>query len=100
MNEPMSVAGRPELEAFIRERIDAGGGITFAEFMGHCLYHPEYGYYMAPRDRIGKGGDFFTSTSVHSAFGRLICRQLEEMWHLLGKGPFTIAEQEIGRAHV
>ena len=100
MNEPMSVAGRPELETFIRERIAASGGIPFAEFMGHCLYHPDYGYYMAARDRIGKGGDFFTSTSVHSAFGRLICRQLEEMWRLLGKGSFTIAEQGAGEGHL
>lgn len=100
MSEQLSMAGRPELEAFIRERIAATGGIPFVEFMGHCLYHPQYGYYMAPRERIGKGGDFFTSTSVHSAFGRLICRQLEQMWRLLGGGAFTIAEQGAGEGHL
>ncbi|WP_432823267.1 class I SAM-dependent methyltransferase, partial [Trichloromonas sp.] len=100
MTESMTAERRPELEAFIRRRIAEAGGITFAEYMGHCLYHPEYGYYIAARERIGKGGDFFTSTSVHSAFGRLICRQLEQMWQLLGKGEFTIAEQGAGEGHL
>ncbi|OHB32932.1 MAG: hypothetical protein A2X84_04815 [Desulfuromonadaceae bacterium GWC2_58_13] len=96
----MTAESRPELEAFIHRRIDEAEGISFAEYMGHCLYHPDYGYYIAPRERIGKGGDFFTSTSVHSAFGRLICRQLEQMWQLLGKGDFTIAEQGAGEGHL
>ncbi len=100
MIESMTAESRPELEAFIRRRIAETGGISFAEYMGHCLYHPDQGYYIAPRERIGKGGDFFTSTSVHSAFGRLICRQLEQMWQLLGKGDFTIAEQGAGEGHL
>lgn len=92
---------KPELEELIRRRIaEAGGGIPFAEFMALCLYHPDYGYYMAPRSRIGREGDFFTSSSVHSLFGRLIARQLRQMWDLLGNGPFTIAEQGAGEGHL
>ncbi len=90
----------PELEAFIRRRIGEAGGITFAEYMEHCLYHPEYGYYMSPRVRIGKPGDFYTSSSVHSLFGRLLARQVAEMWELLGKKSFTVAEQGPGEAHL
>ncbi|BCR04198.1 SAM-dependent methyltransferase [Desulfuromonas versatilis] len=90
----------PRLEAFIRQRVREAGGITFAEFMGHCLYHPELGYYTSPRERIGKQGDFFTSSSVHALFGRLIARQLVQMWELLGKGAFTIAEQGAGEGHL
>jgi SAM-dependent MidA family methyltransferase len=91
---------KPELEQFIRHRIEEEGGIPFAEYMALCLYHPEYGYYMAPRERIGKQGDFFTSSSVHSLFGRLIARQLCQMWDLLGRGSFTIAEQGSGEGHL
>jgi len=92
---------RPELEALIRHHIaEEGGGIPFAEFMAFCLYHPEYGYYMTQRSRIGREGDFFTSSSVHSLFGRLIARQLRQMWELLGRGPFTVAEQGAGEGHL
>lgn len=90
----------PELLTVLRGLIENQGGITFADFMGQCLYHPDYGYYTSPRTRIGKEGDFFTSSSVHSLFGRLIARQLEQMWHLLGKGAFTIAEQGAGEGHL
>jgi SAM-dependent MidA family methyltransferase len=68
--------------------------------MEQCLYHPDYGYYTSSRNRIGKEGDFFTSSSVHSLFGRLISRQLQQMWQLLGKGEFTIAEQGAGEGHL
>ncbi len=95
-----TVEEKQELVELLRERIDAAGGISFAEFMQQCLYHPDYGYYTTPRTRIGKEGDFFTSSSVHSLFGRLISRQLEQMWQLLGEGEFTIAEQGAGEGHL
>jgi SAM-dependent MidA family methyltransferase len=68
--------------------------------MEQCLYHPKYGYYTTSRKRIGKEGDFFTSSSVHSLFGRLIARQLVQMWQLLDQGDFTIAEQGAGEGHL
>ena len=91
---------QPELEAIVRRRIEAAGGIPFAEFMALSLYHPEFGYYMASRKRIGREGDFFTSSSVHALFGRLVCRQLRQMWDLLGRGTFTVAEQGAGAGHL
>ena len=103
MNEPKSIDehdAKPELVSALRERISAQGGISFADFMAQCLYHPEHGYYTSPRTRIGKQGDFFTSSSVHSLFGRLIARQLHQMWQLLGGGGFTIAEQGAGEGHL
>ncbi len=84
----------------LRQQIDSTAGITFAKFMEQALYHPEYGYYTAKRDRIGKKGDFFTSSSVHSCFGQLIARQLEQMWQLLGRGDFVIVEQGAGEGHL
>jgi SAM-dependent MidA family methyltransferase len=91
---------QPDLTALIRRRIDGTGGIPFAEFMALCLYEPQYGYYMAPRTRIGREGDFFTSSSVHALFGRLIARQLRQMWEILGRGPFVVAEQGAGEGHL
>jgi SAM-dependent MidA family methyltransferase len=91
----------PELENVIRQRIrEEGGGISFADYMALCLYHPEFGYYMAPRERIGRKGDFFTSTSVHSLFGALIARQLRQMWELMGGEDFVVAEQGAGEGHL
>lgn len=91
---------KPELIEEIAGKIQAGGGITFAEYMEDALYHPRYGYYTAPATRIGKEGDFFTSSSVDSCFGRLIARQLVQMWQLLGGGQFVIAEQGAGEGHL
>ncbi|MCF6266328.1 MAG: SAM-dependent methyltransferase [Desulfuromusa sp.] len=91
---------KSDLILSLRKQIDSIAGIPFAEFMEQALYHPEHGYYTAGRVRIGKQGDFFTSSSVHSCFGRLIARQLEQMWQLLGQGSFVIAEQGAGEGHL
>lgn len=100
MDNTQGSCERSELEHLIRRRIEETGGISFADYMALCLYHPEYGYYMVPRERIGKQGDFFTSSSVHSLFGGLVARQLRQMWELLGRGPFTIVEQGAGEGHL
>ena len=100
MTEQPHPESKPELEQFVRHRIAETGGISFAEYMRLCLYHEEFGYYMAPRTRIGKQGDFFTSSSVHSLFGRLVARQMGQMWELMGKGAFTAAEQGAGEGHL
>ena len=79
-------------EAEIRRRIAERGAITFAEFMDVALYHPDGGYYTSG-ERVGAAGDFYTSPSVHPAFGALLAVQLFQMWELLGRpSPFTIAE--------
>ena len=96
----MTVDNKPELVSFIQEKIKDAAGIPFAEFMQQALYHPEYGYYTAARQRIGKHGDFFTSSSVHACFGQLIARQLVQMWQLLGQDNFVIAEQGAGEGHL
>jgi SAM-dependent MidA family methyltransferase len=52
-----------------------------------CLYDPELGYYSRNIERFGKAGDFYTSSDVHAAFGRLLARQFDEMWRVLGSLP-------------
>jgi SAM-dependent MidA family methyltransferase len=65
-----SAASTP-LGRALAQRISRQGPITFAEFMRECLYHPEF--------------DFYTSVDVHPIFGRLLARQLAEMWEALGR---------------
>jgi len=88
------------LRTLIHERIRQQGALPFVDYMRLCLYHPEHGYYMTPRRRIGKQGDFFTSSSVHSLFGHLVARQLIQLWELLGGGAMTIAEQGAGEGYL
>ena len=71
----------------IGEEIRQRGPIPFSRYMELCLYEPELGYYSQPRERFGKAGDFYTSSDVHAVFGRLLARQFEEMWRVLGSPP-------------
>ncbi len=88
------------LHSFLLNKIESHGDMTFAEFMADCLYHPEFGYYTSSRNRIGKQGDFFTSSSVHALFGGLIARQLVEMAQILDDESFTVVEQGAGEGHL
>ncbi len=82
------------LTEIIRSEIIAVGPMRFRRFMELALYHAEFGYYASGRARIGRGGDFFTNVSVGPLFGRLLARQIAEMWSVLGQpGDFTIIEQ-------
>ena len=79
-------------EKEICRRIAERGAITFAEFMELALYHPTGGYYTSG-ERVGAAGDYYTSPSVHPAFGTLLAVQLFQMWQILGQpAPFTVAE--------
>lgn len=85
----------------LTERILSQGPLSFAAFMESCLYDPEYGYYMGTTQRIGRDGDFFTSSSVHAIFGQLIAKQLHQMWEILGcPADFIVAEQGAGTGHL
>ena len=60
-----------------------------------CLYDAELGYYSRNAEQFGKAGDFYTSSDVHAVFGRLLARQFEEMWRVLGS-PAQIEILELG----
>ena len=89
-----------QLASLLHQQILQTGKVSFAEFMAQALYHQQYGYYMAPRERIGKSGDFFTSSSVNALFGRLVARQLAEMAGLLSSEVFEVVEQGAGEGHL
>lgn len=80
MNAP---ATSTPLARRIAERIREQGPIPFADFMRACLYHPEFGYYSRGEPR--RFADYYTSVDVHPIFGRLLARQLAEMWEVLGR---------------
>ncbi len=88
------------LTALLHHQARTVGGISFADFMALALYHPQYGYYMTQRNRIGKSGDFFTSSSVNALFGRLVARQLIQMDDLLAADSFQVVEQGGGEGHL
>ena len=78
----------------LKEIFAGGGAIPFRRFMELALYHPNHGYYASGRAKVGKEGDFFTSVSVGSIYGRLLASVCREVWERLGKpSPFTIVEQ-------
>jgi SAM-dependent MidA family methyltransferase len=71
------------LELWLHDRISTSGPMTIAEFMGHALYHPQYGYY-TKGPNIGPRGDFVTSPEASPAFGRLFALHLVEIDRVLG----------------
>ena len=86
---------RRKIEEVIRGR---GEPIPFSTYMDMCLYDPEFGYYNRNASQFGKAGDFYTSSDVHAVFGRLLARQFEEMWRVMGSPElFLIHEFGTGR---
>jgi SAM-dependent MidA family methyltransferase len=79
----------------IEQEIAERGPIPFSRYMELCLYHPDLGYYSRNASQFGKAGDFYTSSDVHAVFGRLLARQFDEMWRLLGSHE-RIAVVELG----
>ena len=84
------------LKNIIIEKIKNTGPISFHDFMETCLYYPGMGYYTSPRNKIGKKGDYYTSSYVTPVFGVMIARQLEEMWKILGQKKFMVIEYGAG----
>ena len=54
----------------------AGGVVSFRQFMDHALNDPEHGYYGSGQARLGRSGDFVTSPSLGSDFAALLAQQL------------------------
>ncbi len=81
------------LEGIIAARIAEQGRITFADFMATCLYEPGLGYYTSSGRKVGAEGDFYTSITVHAAYGRVIAREIAQMWRSMGsQAEFTLVE--------
>lgn len=79
----------------IVQEIRQCGPIPFARYMELCLYDSDLGYYSRDPEQFDKAGDFYTLSDVHAVFGRLVSRQLEEMWRVMGS-PQRIEIVELG----
>jgi len=88
------------LEDIIKAEITSGGPITFARFMELALYHPEMGYYGSGRVRIGKAGDFYTSSHASPLFGRLMVEIYLRTKAALGGSPCAFIEMGAGEGHM
>jgi SAM-dependent MidA family methyltransferase len=89
------------LKDILLQRISQQGHITFADFMAACLYEPGLGYYTSPGRKVGAEGDFYTSISVHAAFGRVIAREIAQMWRCMGSpAAFTLVECGAGNGRL
>jgi SAM-dependent MidA family methyltransferase len=89
------------LKDILTQRIEQEGWITFADFMAACLYEPGLGYYTSPGCKVGAEGDFYTSISVHAAFGRVIAREIAQMWRCMGSPQqFTLVECGAGNGRL
>ncbi len=98
-NWPPMRSNPTPLAAILAEQIKAQGQITFAEYMDACLYHPEHGYYTKADQSERR--DYITSVDVTPVFGRLLARQLHEMWTVLGRPqPFMLGEAGAGNGRL
>lgn len=80
------------LSDLIIQKIKREGPISFRDFMEMALYYPEFGYYTSDKEKIEKTGDFYTSSNLTSAFGEMLGKQIEEMWHMIGEKKFNVVE--------
>lgn len=71
--------------------------MNLADYMTHCLAHPQHGYYMN-RDPLGAAGDFITAPEISQMFGELVGLALAQNWLDQGApAPFHLAELGPGR---
>lgn len=99
--DPIALAHSQKLQGVIREAIEqAGGQISFAQFMNLALYAPGLGYYMAGLHKLGATGDFITAPELSSLFTRCLARQCQQVLELLGSGDILEVGAGSGRMAV
>lgn len=77
---PQAQALSQQLAQLIQQKIkNAGGWITFAEFMQMALCTPGLGYYAGGAQKFGMEGDFVTAPEISPLFARTIARQCAQL---------------------
>ena len=78
--EPVAQQHSAQLLSVIQQKIaDAGGKISFADYMNYCLYMPGLGYYSAGCHKLGTLGDFTTAPEISSLFSRTLAHQIKDV---------------------
>ncbi len=70
------------------------GPIGVERYMGLCLGHPRFGYYMT-RDPFGAAGDFTTAPEISQMFGEILGLWCADAWIRMGS-PDPILLMELG----
>ena len=78
-DEPSALHSARVLAHLHQHIVNAGGVISFAEFMHESLYAKGLGYYSAGSVKFGSDGDFITAPEVSPVFGRVLARQCSEV---------------------
>ena len=85
------------LKNIIAGMIHENGPMDVGTYMGLCLGHPQYGYYMT-RDPFGAAGDFVTAPEISQMFGEMIGAWLADLWLRMGAPKlFALLEAGPGR---
>jgi len=79
----------------LRDAIRQKGPISLSEYMHLCLSHPQHGYYMNSKEKIGQGGDFITAPEISQMFGELLGIWCVAVWQSMGC-PKNIQLVELG----
>ncbi len=78
--DAIALAHSERLRDRIAETISqAGGVVSFADYMQQALYEPGLGYYMAGAAKFGADGDFVTAPEVSPLFGQALAVQTAEI---------------------
>ncbi len=68
------------LKTILHERIlQAGGWISFTDYMDTVLYTPGIGYYSGGTAKFGSPGDFVTAPEISPLFGRTLAQQAAQV---------------------
>ena len=85
--DPGTDGRNPGLVALLRAAIDeAGGSISFADYMDLALFAPDLGYYSAGSNQFGGAGDFVTASESSPLFARCVAVQVAQVLATLGGG--------------
>lgn len=80
---PEALAHSQQLHQHLVDTItQAGGWISFADFMAQTLYAPGLGYYSAGARKFGQAGDFVTSPELGPLFAQTLARQATQIMAL------------------
>lgn len=72
------------LKQKLLELIEINGPISVSQYMAHCLYDSQFGYYRNSKP-IGKDGDFITAPEISQLFGECIAIFIVTHWNECSK---------------
>jgi SAM-dependent MidA family methyltransferase len=74
---PVEIGNGPLVQIICRQiAASSCKAISFRDFMELCLYHPVYGYYTNSRPKVGKDGDFYTSSALGGILGEMLASHI------------------------